>query len=329
VTAIPASSRTRFEGWLRACGAWRRTGAYLRAFQRTILVAALAVLTYVLLRQFFATRLPFETHVLLAAGVVLCAAVVAAAFAWLASAKPLGRQVDSKLQSGLLVETASEVLGLTPPAEPNLSGLCVLAADRRARERAPREVFPPPLLAFRGPVVLLAAIVLAAFLPRWGSAGVDAEGFGRGPGAEDLTGAGAGAAGAKSPRPDGRETAAAPRPGGESRPDSQPKGRGPESRPPGKLPKPDPIDPFQSTPHVVAVDKRAVLRAKRESMVLELSQGAKGAASPASAGAAAQKLDEVKIRELKTAAERALDNDAVTARERAFVKRFFEVLEGR
>jgi DNA-binding FadR family transcriptional regulator len=77
------------------------------------------------------------------------------------------------------------------------------------------------------------------------------------------------------------------------------------------------------------VDKRAVLRAKRESMVLELSQGAKGAASPASAGAAAQKLDEVKIRELKTAAERALDNDAVTARERAFVKRFFEVLEGR
>lgn len=306
---------------------------FARVFGATTVVSGIVVWTGLLLWQMFQAPLTVGDHVAAAGLVAGLAGGVAALALLLERSVRIGPLVDRRLGVGSLVETASE-LGRHPTAGgSNVAALCRFDAERRVCDRPPRSLFPVPLAVLRAPAAVLAAIVLLGFLPGWRGQGSAGNGDGAEPGGTARSGVASGGARAAegelaqgAPEAGAAPRDAAPMAGRDPRTESRPES-GPKGTPPPR--KPEAINPFEATPHVVAVDKRSVLRANRESLVLELTLGAAPSSSPAAHPQPSTKaLDEVKIRELAAAAERALDVESVTARERAFAKRFFEALAG-
>jgi hypothetical protein len=323
----------------------RDVGAWLADFARALTIGAALALAALLAYERAGPQLSAGGHLLVALGVVAFAGALSALrHALRRAAEPIARRVDERLRSGHLVETASELDGTDGLAggAAHPCDLCVRAAEQTIAGRAPAELFPYPIPNFRWPAGLLAAIVLAAFLPRWGFLGSGESGIGERPVRPDdpqqsAPRERATLASGKAPKPASAPASApASSPSRKPKPRPNPSESSPQSKPDPKKnqgkrpdpPQPDPIDPFSSAPKIVPIDPKAAWRSKREALVVEVTQG-KASGKPDEAPPSGAPPDEASIRALERASESALAKSSIGARERDFAKRFFEIWLGK
>ena len=336
--------------YLRRARQRRASALWLKRFARSGTWLALATLVAILAYERAQSQLSLGTRALAAAAIVGGAALWSAAH--VRRMEPIARRVDRALGTGHLVETASEIGPNGAVADaPHPRDLCVRDAEQRIAARAADDLFPLPIPNFRWLGGLLAAILLSAFLPRLGFLGPESRGFGDRPSAADESQQNAASqratlaakdkpknakGNASAPASAPASSPAQPKPTSAPASKPRPKPSPPQSKPdPNKNdgkrpepPKPQPIPPFTASQKIVPIDPTAEWRAKREALIVEVTQG-KAPGRPDESPPAGGSPDAAAMRDLQRASEAALLKDAVGPRERAFARKFFEIWIGK